>query len=414
MAPTVTGRRSLLLALWRPRLRVAAPRGAPAGLASARCAGYNPGANQEKGGALVLTTPYVNVPIATNTTLLVVALCAVALLLFAVLLEIWRKRRQTQRRLAGEWRTVETIAREKELTEDAWPRLRRLIERRAPDRPFEAVTVRHVFNRCVDEEIEDIRRTSGQEAVVQEGEALRNIREHLGLNFVPFGQRIDSTREIYEGQIIWMAPAGEERPQWRRVAVTEVTEAFFAVSPPEDGAFNAKPGARMECRMWREEDARYLFTVSFVKALDAPPSLMFAHTSELTRVQSRQFRRVRYDQDTSVGVLEAPAAGGLSELGKQKPVTRMRGRITNLSAGGVALVTQMPLPKASYLRVELRLPEHPPMTVDARIVSSTAITGGRTLVRAEFVNMEEADQETIARFAAQREQARLHAEESIA
>ena len=63
---------------------------------------------------------------------------------------------------------------------------------------------------------------------------LREIRARLGLDFVSYGQPIQSTRELNVGQPLWLAPSGLQNPRWQRASVVAMDEAFFHVAARQD------------------------------------------------------------------------------------------------------------------------------------------------------------------------------------
>ena len=364
---------------------------------------------------MLLYTTNFEFPRVSHTTLLWVAAGFVALFMLAVLLEMLRKRAENRQRLQAEWGHVDRILRERGFTKEEQAQTRRLIERHSPNAPLNAVTNRRQFDHCVDAEMTRHRRQGeSHDDLERFGTELRDIRKQLALDFVPYGQQIHSTRELVEGQSMWIAPASHgDHEGWLRIGVTEVNEAYFHTSLPTDKAGNAgiTPGSKIQCRLWREDDARYLFETVMIAERHEPPAWVMEHTANLTRIQSRQNYRVQYSQNTWVSILDAPPGGDVEQLRKQKAVTRLRGRITNISAGGVALATEMTPPANAYLRISLEFPGHPPMQADARLVHTAPLSGGRCLVRAAFVGLSDEKQERIARFVTHHQQALLHPED---
>ncbi len=364
---------------------------------------------------MLLYTSSFEFPRVSHTTLLWVAAGFAGLFMLAVLLEMLRKRAERRRRVQAEWGHVDRILRERDFTNEEQAQTRRIIERHSSNAPLNAVTNRRQFDHCVDGEMNRHRREGASRGDLEKfGTALRDIRRQLALDFVPYGQQIHSTRELVEGQAIWIAPVKQGQPAaWSRVGVMEVNEAYFHTSLPQDKGGNPgiTPGSKIQCRLWREEDARYLFETVMIAETNEPPAWVMEHTANLTRIQSRQHYRVQYSQNTWAGILDPPPGGDPKQLRKQKAVTRLRGRIANISAGGVALVADMTPPANAYLRIDLEFPGHPPMRADARVVHVAPLSGGRWQVRTVFVGLSEEKQERIARFVTQRQQALLHPED---
>jgi c-di-GMP-binding flagellar brake protein YcgR len=96
--------------------------------------------------------------------------------------------------------------------------------------------------------------------------------------------------------------------------------------------------------------------------------------------------------------MDPPPGGDVDKLPKQPVTARLRGRITSLSAGGFAMVLQQPVPAFVFLRVHLELRDTPPLDIDAKIVGTTLLGGGRTLVRGSFVHINDEDRDKLVRF----------------
>ena len=358
--------------------------------------------------------PIVQLPSPTTGTLVLVLLAFVGLFLLAIVIEVFRRKKIKRKQVGAAWRTIKEIVREKELSDNEIALLFAFIERWSPGDPLRVVTVRQHFDACVDSEIERLAARRDAAKTEAAAVALRDIRMRLGLDYVPFGQRIHSTRELYEGQSMFVAPASATTPNWTRMNVASLDEACFYMSAADKspGAGpHLRPGDKVRCRMWREEDARYAFTAVLARHEEAPPLWAFHHTSELKRMQSRSHFRVRHNQTTSVGIVNAPVDGNMSDVAKRPTVTRFRGRITSLSAGGLALVMNQAVPRQVILRITVEVPDAGPLEVNAHIVSTVPISGGRHLVRAAFTGIEEQAQDAIARYVILRQQHRAAEDE---
>ena len=305
------------------------------------------------------------------------------------------------------------IADSKALSKDDWRFLRALVLKHAPSDPLRTITVRQHFDQCVEVEMKALKAAGRAEAFDKAGVRLRAIRGRLGLDYVPLGQPIHSTRELSVGQHVWVAPLTQEPPDWFRVGVEAIDEAHFHAAPRgvKDGATpQLSVGAEVRCRMWHEEDARYVFATRVVHYESAPPMWAFEHTSHLDRVQARAYYRIHHEQTAMIGVVNAPLDDNLSDVSQRPVITRLRGQIISLSAGGIAVVSGQPIPKQVILRVPLELGQGTCSTVDAKIVVATPLSAGRYLVRAVFINMEDDVREDIAHYVVQRQQPLLGAE----
>jgi len=351
--------------------------------------------------------PYWIFPEADPKTMWIAGIVLGGLLILSVSLELLRQRRARRRRLAKAWKNVREIAKEKGLADEEWRLLQRLIQQCNPHHPVRTITVRRHFEKSVELFMDALQRAGDAEGFEHTGRVLRDVRGLLGLDYMPLGQRIRTTRELSEGQVLWIRSGAQADARWVRCTVAEMTEAHLGVALPANGADwvpSLREGERVECRLWREEDARYAFTTKFTRRDPDVAVAFLLHTSSLKRTQSREYYRVRYDQGTQLGILNAPVDGDYSDAGQRQPITHIRGRITSLSAGGMAVVVQQPMPKQVLLRVRLKLPHEEPVDVEARIVSTSALSNGRHLIRAAYVAMGESTRDKIAHYVLQRQQ----------
>ena len=346
---------------------------------------------------------------ASNQTLIGVAVAFLVLLAGALILEVFRQRRQRRNRTAAAWHAVEAIEKEKGFSADERRALADLIRRWAHDEPLRVATTRLHFDACVEKEMESLRQQGDTKTFETMGTTLRDIRCRLALDFVPLGQRIHSTRELFQEQEVWLAGEADKPPQWIRGTIAQSNEAVFLVAPREfleRGRPAFRPGDRFRFRLFRDEDARYAFATEFVRHESEPPNLVFLHTSELNRIQSREHYRIRHEQTTNVGVMNAPLDTGSPTTRDRRIVTRLRGQITNVSAGGFALIVPQAIPAQVLIRVtlELEFEATEPFEVDARIVGTTPLPGGRCLVRAAYYETDTDKREIIARYVIHRQQ----------
>ncbi len=344
----------------------------------------------------------------TITHLMWAGAAVIGLFGLAVVLDVFRRRREDRMRVEADWERVREIADEKGLSDDARRELFDLIRRFAPKTPLQVLTVRREFDRCVDEDLAS--RAANTADYEARGAFLRDIRAHLGLDHVPYGQRIFSTRELQRGQPVWIAHGTGGALRWHRMKVAGVDEAQFRLTPHagHDVPVPA-PDTMLQCRVWRDEDARYRFSARFLRRESDPPEWVFEHATELIRLQSRAHYRIRIHQVEDIAVLNAPVDGDYSDLDKREAVTRFRGQITSLSGGGFAAVLPQPVPKQVLLRTKIRLgPGVDPVLVTARIVETTPISADRHLVRAAFVGLPEDDQERITHYVMQHQPTLRH------
>jgi c-di-GMP-binding flagellar brake protein YcgR len=372
---------------------------------------YTTDARQEwtpgSGECAVESAPFFKFPQPSSFTLWLAAMGFILLLFVAVLLERMRQARSRKERLAVAWRNTKAFVDDKELSEKEWGLLEALIRRWSPTDPHRVVSLHHEFEICVENEMERLRAKGSSAQYREIGLLLRDIRVKLGLDYVPLGQRIYSTRELRGGQRLLVSRASEDRPTWWRAAVVRIDEAHFRMTATKDELAKAGPlkrGLELRCRMWRDEDARYVFTVPFVGHEEEPPALILDHTTDLKRLQSRAYFRVRHEQAAMVGFVDArDDTGDIAAIEAKPVITRLRGHITNISAGGLALVIHQAVPRHVMLRVPIELDDAESLRVHAQVVDASPLAGGRYLVRGSYVGIDDETRDAIARHVARRQ-----------
>lgn len=358
----------------------------------------------------------VELPQATLSQLLWGIGLFVGLIIVGFSVERFRQRKRIRLQRANEWKTVESIIRDKELTPEEQNALRTLIRKQSPDEPLRVVTVRQHFEACVEQMMDALLAQGDLKQYGRMGALLRDVRVALALDYVPLGQRIQSTRELSPSQIVSLAPSSGKASRWHKARVESLDEAYFYFSLEDASAAvlsEVRTGDTVRVRLWREEDARYAFKLECAGRREEPPALIFMHATGLERLQARRDYRIRHEQTTSVGVIsKPPEEEDVERLAERPLVTKLRGRITNLSAGGCALVVQQPLPAQVLLRIVIELDDLEPFDMFARIVSTSPISGGRSFVRTSFVGLDDETRDKIARYIMRRQQNLSEAHES--
>lgn len=355
-------------------------------------------------------------PIPSPTTLKIIGAVFAALIAAAVLLTSSRRRKVERLRINAEWRTAEDIFEDRKLSENEIRTVKMLVKRYGKRAPLRSVTTRQGFDACVDAAMKQLENKGQTHAFDEMGVALRDIRLSLALDHVPLGQQIHSTREIHPGQSIGLAADEGAAQHWVSCNVSIVDEAYFYISPREGGGSalpQVKPGDTVRCRLWRDEDARYLFSTRVAGSETSPPMLRLNHTTDLNRMQARAHFRVRHNQAVDIGVLNASVDGRTDDAHKRSVVTRLRARVTSLSAGGCAIVVEQPVTKQVLLRIPLDLAEQGKMEVEARIVSSGSISGGRYLLRGAFIGLSDEQRDKVAKYTLHRQQHKITPVEAL-
>lgn len=345
--------------------------------------------------------PLLNFPVPSALTIALLVFGVLVFIGAGAVLEISRRRDATRKRLAREWDSIRVIFRTRKMSADDVSFIEGWIRKHAKKQPLRAVSTREGFEELVKTGIVQ-RRDATATSTDELGARLRTIRTALGLDHVPAGQSMISTRELGDGQWMSIARADQQPHRFFRVMVEDVNEAQFYVSYKDGPASTAPklpPGTQVRCSLWRGEDARYTFETTVTAYDEPPPTWTLAHTSKLARSQNRAHFRIRHDQEITAGVLNAPLPGtNPADLASRPVVTRLHGRISSLSAGGCAIVFQQSVARHVLLRILVDVPGGVPIEAEVEIVSTAHISGGRHLVRGKFLGLPEDARDRIARY----------------
>lgn len=349
-------------------------------------------------------------PAAGPTTLAILGALLAALIVGGIAFMVVRRIRDRQAQRRRQWHSIENILKEHGFDPNTAETVREFLRRNAPDDAVTALTTREGFENCVESEMKALIKTGDQQLIEKAGSVLRLVRSELGLEHVPTGQRVTSTRELHHSQWIDLAHDDTGSPAWSRCMIEDVDEAFLFVSFRGEGDQRPprfRAGDAVRCRLWRDEDARYFFRTIVAVDESPPPSWRLLHTRAMDRQQERAHYRLRHEQDVMIGVMPLPADGGVIPPGA-RPATRMRGRVTSLSAGGCALVVNQPVSKQVILRIPFEIPGRDmPLEADVKIIATTTISGGRVLVRGSFVSLKAVDRDQIAKYVLKRQQRKI-------
>ena len=349
----------------------------------------------------------VSFPVAGGKALFTAAGMFVLFIVGTFGMELYRRRRERLLKVAAEWRGVEQVIRERELTETEKKLLDGVVRRHAPNAPFSAVTVRSDFDQCINAELPFNAKDRESDTYAERGVQLRDVRMQLGMDRVPLGHRIYSTRDLELDHEIFVSEDGDApAADWSRMVISEIDEGRIRMVPaPQEHMPALKAGKEIRCRLWREEDARYAFSLKILQKELDPPGWVALHTNVLKRMQARAHFRVPYEHVSDVGVLNAMKDDTYADVHERALVTRFRGRFTSLSAGGFALISHQPVAKQVLLRVSLSLGNKAdePLLTHGRIVGTHPLSGGRYLVRSCFVGIADEERERIAQYVTRRQ-----------
>ena len=325
-----------------------------------------------------------------------------ALFVGAVVLELLRRRRRRRDNIAAQWGIIDEVISERGLPDEEAQALRDMLRARAPQAPLTTINERLAFEQCVADHMEALSSQGDAAHFKNVGVLLRQVRRRLDLETVGDARPVDSTRHLNPGHMMWISPGDAERPKWFSVHIVDVDEAYLHVVPDQDEKEpppSLQVGDVCSCRVLRTNDARYAFTSVLAFKAENPPQWSFMHTMRLDRLQSRAFFRIAYEGAVNLGVLVTPADGNLAEnVDRREVQTWVQGQFTNISAGGFAAITTVAPPNNARVRVPMEIPGEDDIEPEAYLIEARPLSGGRYLVRGEFVDIAEKTRDTIARF----------------
>jgi hypothetical protein len=221
-------------------------------------------------------------------------------------------------------KAVLDIYEDKKLDDSETELLDRIIDQHAHENPLRAVTTRDGFGQCVQVEMHRIATESDKDIFRETGIKLRDIRNTLGLDYVPIGKPVHSSRELHVSQIISVAQDNGSNSSWKPMVLQEIDEAYLYISRKSDSTI-----ARFEdcdkvlCKLWHDEDAQYVFLSRIVFHGEARAEWRLSHNEQkMDRTQSREHFRMRYEQNTNVEILNASANEEPEYIKRRRAVTR--------------------------------------------------------------------------------------------
>lgn len=319
----------------------------------------------------------------------------------------YRKRFTTTRnRERVQTNAIADIYEDKKLNKEEIRLMNELLDRHVPDNPLRAVTTRDGFGECVRREIERIIEFGAAGDAQKMGVRLRDMRLALGLDFVPVGKPIFSSRELHIGQVIIILPKEDQRAKKTRMVLKDIDEAYLYLSPEKPSApLKFTDGTLMACDLWRDEDGRYTFESRIVYYGTEHAEWRLMHNrGKLSRTQDREHFRMTYDQSATIEILNAAKDDEIENYKQRKAIAQLRAKITSLSAGGCAVVFQQPIARNVLLRILIELPDHPPLNIVAKIVATNNISAGRCLIRTRFLDVSEEERDLISRHLTKKQQ----------
>lgn len=336
----------------------------------------------------------------------VVTFLLLLLLIISFLIGIYKKKKEEKQRVLRDWERVRFILKEKELNEKEIKLLEEIIHKYDSQNPLGVVTFRQHFIRCIHQYIMDARKHYDVDQLDEIGDILREIGIRLGHDYIPYGQRIYTTLELYENQPLWMSPQGESPSLWRKAHVVDVNGAFFRVTPftPQD-RLPVDLGRHISFKMWREDDARYQFS-SVLRRIELDPEVyVFDHAFSLERFQSRAYFRVRLDMPIEADIVKIDKKYDLNQISAEDVPCHIqfstRARIVNLSAGGCAILIDRDVDEGHFIRILLDMEDEKEpkyITLYMRIINKVNVALGRYMYRGSFMGLTDENRDRLAKY----------------
>ena len=156
--------------------------------------------------------------------------CLVALsLLFGLFSNYYFKRSHHSKELSKlQWKGVHDIFDDKKLSHEEVSLIEKVLARHNIENPLHAVTTRDGFGKCIHAEMTSILEGTNDSDLREMGIRLRDIRNALGLDYIPVGKPIYSSREIHIGQDVSIATDQSNHSIWHDMIVQDVDEAYLS------------------------------------------------------------------------------------------------------------------------------------------------------------------------------------------
>lgn len=219
--------------------------------------------------------------------------------------------------------------------------------------------------------------------------SFREIRSRLGFSPLPVETPYTTTRQFVSGlRVIAEIP---EMNVAATAQVEDVDERRWVVNNPFDRSLDIRQGTRVRLSMTRGGDAEYGIETEVDDAHDF--KLSFKHTRRLIRRQLRNWVRIDVNLPMSGSVPPRP--------GDSRPPLPMKGRIVDLSGGGLALRLPVQLQVGSVLSVDFQLNENAMVGIVVEIIRVAPIRVGEEQMfqhSVSFKDLPKTSQERIVRY----------------
>jgi hypothetical protein len=345
--------------------------------------------------ANALNYSFLNLPKAGIVqTVLFILLCC-ALIAALVVYEVLKIKRERERlAIAIEERFIEN-AKRYGLDKQEMLLLRSMERHAKTDDPNALYDTLALFEQGVDAEVTRALESGAPEYEQQELEdILQSLRKKLHYTIVDEGLPIPSSRNLSQGQRLWVL--GPRKTVLGEASVALVREFFFTVKLSLND-FAQMPSFQSPIRLafTRKADGIYGIETPLIGFDRSRGVLKCRHTLKFKRNQLRQDVRVETDLQISIRCLTAKGSPG----GKPPDTAPFMVRMTDISGGGFAFVTERRLEVDDTVMVAAAAPKLTLGGLRAKIVALSQNRGSsRILYHTQFSTIDFEKKEAIVRY----------------
>ncbi|MBN1128579.1 MAG: PilZ domain-containing protein [Chitinispirillaceae bacterium] len=249
-----------------------------------------------------------------------------------------------------------------------------------------------VFERAVEKTVENaLGAHNDEERLLALEELLQSLRKKMHYGILEPGQPIISTRNLSPGQTVWIL--GPKKTVVGEAAIALVRELYFTVKLIGRD-FSRMPAFESPVRMafTRKADGIYGIEVPLVSFDPSAGSVKCRHTLSFKRNQLRQDVRVETDLMISIRCVA-------SEKGRVTDAAPFMVKMSDLSGGGLAFVTERQLAAGDTILVTATTPRLTIAGVQARILAASRHRAAQHfLYHARFITIDFEKKEKIVKY----------------
>ena len=282
------------------------------------------------------------------------------------------------------WNTFSTTALERGLSDAQWQLLKQIARHDRMKNPLLLLSSLNAFDRHISRYVSRLtnRNKSDRHKTIED---LAHIRTLLGFDRPLLGQPMRTTRELEPGHtlMVWPVKGGGHKGFSQCVVVSRDDRAITAVPllREDDQHLTAlAPGDKIKVRFWRDHDTEYRFRTKILDAVAGTTSIVIEHAEYLERIQKRDFFRL----NVGFGVV-LYAVSETEQIAEDTP--RLEGTVTDISGGGLNILTRKEVPPAGLLRIDPQFKEVFPLAgLQCKVIGQLKQPGGYG-VHLEFVEL---------------------------